>query len=85
MNFSLYDRVTDVFIELYLELLCLMYLIQAGLGWLDSRPIPQVYAVGLQILDIIRFTVVSYFDDLAQGVDSQGLLSVKMATVYQVA
>ena len=65
VNFSLYDRVTDVLIELYLELLCLMYLIQAGLGWLDPRPIPQIYAVGLQILDIIRFTVVSYFDDLA--------------------
>ena len=53
VNFSLYDRVTDVFIELYLELLCLMYLIQAGLGWLDPRPIPQIYAICVQVLDIV--------------------------------
>ena len=85
MNFSLYDRVTDVFIELYLEFLCLMCLIETGLGWLDPRPIPQVYAISVQVLDIIGFTVVPYFDDLAQGVDSQGLLPVEVATVYQVA
>ena len=75
---------TDCVVEFHLEVLGLMDLVQGALRRFYPRAISQVDTVSGDVTDVVTFPVVAYLNYLAEAVDSECLLSIKMPSVAEV-